>query len=167
MAERDYVVTDLKVGQKATFDMQQILNLIKSWFTLHKYNFSENFYQDIEKEQGKDVKIKGECDRLANDYVKYVIEFDLAVKELKTVNMTNNGRKIKLDNGTIELSIRSYLKRDYSDSLENKPILKFFRAIYDKFIIGDKFRELEKELKDETYGFYNEIKSFLNLHRFE
>ncbi len=168
MSEIDYVVTDLKVSQKAIFDMQQLLNLLKSWSTSHKYKFSEKFYQDIEKEQeAKDIKIEVQCERTATDYLLYMIKFKLSVKDIKNVQITNHNRKLKLNAGTVELSFESFIKKDYMDKLENKPVLKFFRAIYDKFMIGDKLKDHEKELKDETYEFYNEVKSFLNLYKFE
>ena len=40
---------------------------------------------------------------------------------------------------------------------------KFFRGLYDRFLIGFKIDKLTKELADETYDIYNEVKDYLNL----
>src|SRR3990167_7867641 len=66
-------------------------------------------------------------------------------------------------NGEFKVALESYLEKDYEERYEKKPLLKFFRSVYGKFIERSREEHNEKELKEITTSFYNEIKAYFGL----
>ena len=44
--------------------------------------------------------------------------------------------------------------------------MRFFRAIFDKYLTANKREKYEKELKEDAHDIHNRTKSYLNLHKF-
>lgn len=164
MAELDFVVTDLKLTKEGVFNFNDLYKTIKEWLSFHKYDFFEKNYFDVTKIDAKDIKIKFETEKTIDEYTKFVMEFTIKVIDHKFVLSAD--KKKKLVKGTLTISLGSAIQSDYSGEWEDKPLKKFIRGVYDKFIEGDKRARLHNELKEETYSFYNEIKAFLNMQRF-
>ena len=164
MPEIDLVVKGLIISKDGTVNFDDLYKTIKSWLDLHHYRYFERNYEDITKTEAKDIKIKFECERKIDDYMKFVIELTLKISDHKFV--VSADKKKKLVEGNLTISFGSGIQTDYEGEWEDKPVKKFFRGIYDKFVEGDKRAKFNEELKEETYSIYNEIKAFLNLQRF-
>ena len=163
MAEEDYVIRDLKLGYSGILDFNELYKLLKSWFSSHKYVLAEADYNDVFKGELKDMRIKFKADRMVDDYHKFTIEVGITIENHEVVVNKNK----KFCKGNLKLKFESYVVRDYEETWEGRPVQKFFRGLYDKFVAGEKGSELNKELKEETYEIFNEVKSFLNLYKFE
>jgi hypothetical protein len=164
MAERDYVVREIKISKDGVFDFDNLYKAIKEWLNFHHYDFFERNYSDMSKGDSKDIKVKFETERKIDSYMKYSIDISISVKDHRLVLAQD--KKKKLVKGFLVIGIESVIVTDYDEKWEGKPMKKFIRGIYDKFIEGDKRIRLNNELKEETYGLYNELKAFLNLQRF-
>ncbi len=164
MAESDLVVSDLKITKEGIFNFEDLYKTIKSWLEFHKYDFFEKNYEDITKTEAKNVKIKFEAVRKIDDYHKFGMELTLKVGDHKIV--LSNDKKKKLVQGSLLVVIGASIISDYEGEWEDKPMKKFFRGIYDKYVQADKRMMLNNELKEDTSNLYNEIKAFLNLQRF-
>jgi len=156
MAEIDYVVREIKLSQRAAIDIFELYKTLKNWFKNHRYSLFEREYENIRQEV-LSTKIKFEANRILDEYTRGIIRVTLSIKDYE-----ESGRAIK---GTVELSFDSSLNIDYEERYEERPLAKFFRAVYDKIIAREKFLGYEEEIKKDTYALYNEIKAFLNLHR--
>lgn len=161
MPEYDYIVKGLKISQEAAFNLSDLYKYLRSFFDIHNYDFYEKEYVDEAKENGKNIKIKWECERKVDDYVEYHIEIKLTGKGLKEVKLKNDVA-IK---GDISLEFEAFLKKDYEADFGSF-YSKFVRSLYDKFVIKNRLEEFAGELKEETYEVFNEAKSFLKLHRY-
>jgi hypothetical protein len=164
MAEFDLVVSDLKITKEGVFDFNELYKTVKSWLEFHKYDFFEKNYEDITKTESKNVKIKFEAERKIDDYHKFGMEITLKVGDHKIV--VSHDKKKKLVQGSLVISINAGIASDIGSEWEDKPVKKFFRGIYDKYVQSDKRMMLNNELKEDTSNLYNEIKAFLNLQRF-
>ena len=164
MSETEYVVKDLKIVHEGVFDFKEFYKLVKSWLTLRKYDLFEKEYRESQKEENiKEIKVGFAAEKVIDYYIKYLFDISLGVKDHKIVK----GPKAQnLVQGTLTFKIDAKLQTDFEASWEGKPLLKFTRGIYDKFVKGDKYAEYKKELKDQTYELYNELKAYLNLHKF-
>jgi hypothetical protein len=165
MSELDYVIRegDLVIKQKATFNLLELYNTIKSWFKLNKYTLFEKKYEDTIKEESRYSKIKFVSSKKIDDYTKFRIDIGLDISNYKTIESKKN----RLVEGTVTIKFESYLDSDYEERWENNPFYKFFRGIFDKIISQDKFSKYEEELREETYELYDKIKAFLNIVRFQ
>ena len=158
MTEFDYVVYEIKVAKEGVFDLKEVYKIIKEFFTQKDYYL-------IEKEQSFSdngtLKVKWEGSRKVDDYTEFVIEVTISGSGVKEVKLKNKDSF----SGNFSIKFESNMKKDYEEKWENSPIPKFFRGLYDKFIIGSKFDRYSKDLKEETYALYNEVKSYIGVNK--
>jgi len=159
MAERDYVEQTLQVKHKGIFNFDGLYKALAKWFKMYRYTLHEIDYKDY-KEEGKNMLyVKWEARRKINDYVRYVIETELTVKDYREV-MVNKKKNME---GEFGIKFSAYLFKDYEEIWSRRGGMKFLREVYDRFFLGSELAKMEKELKDEMYKVVNEIKSYLNL----
>lgn len=166
MPQRDYVAQAIKVKQKSVFNLDELYSVLWSWFELNTYDFQEHEYRDTDTAKGKNLEIRWYAEKKIDDYIKYVIEVTFFVIGYEGVEIEKEGgHKEKTGKGEVEIQLDAYLEKDYEDRWTG-PVLLFLREVYDKFIIRNRIEALEGDLHDELYKFMDEIKAFLNLHRF-
>jgi len=166
MVEKDYVIPpDTKIKQKALFNLTEMYMMMYYWFDRHGYDLNEKEYIDKTTASGKEIHIKWISERKVTDYIKFVVEIGFFVYGLNEVEVEEGNRKFKMDRGDLEMRFRAYILKDYEGRWE-KPFLKFLREVYDKYIFGSKLELYEGDLYEETYLLMDEVKAFLNLHRF-
>ncbi len=164
MSEIDYVIPvnqALKITYNSVFDMHELYRHIRSWLDKNGYVTFEKEYRDWMKESGKSASIKLAPWKKIDDYTKFLIEISIKFKDLKEVE-TKNGI---MNKGEVTIVIISYIQTDYEDRWETNFMRRFIRALNDHFFGGEKTEANKKELQDETFEFYNEIKAFLGLQR--
>ena len=75
MAEKEVVAKELKIKQKAVFDMGELYQTMFRWFSQHNYDFQEKQYMEKKNpDGGKNLEIKWIATRKINDYVKFQID---------------------------------------------------------------------------------------------
>ncbi len=166
MSERDIIVPSVRVKEKSVFSLDDLYEMLILWFEHHRYDFQERGYKDEDLGNKKHVSVRWYSEREINDYIKFVIETNFVVLGLEEVEIESGGVKRKSNRGEIELEIRAYIIKDFSNKWETG-FMRFLRGFYDKFVIKSSIEGYEKELYEETYAYTDEIKSFLNLHRFK
>jgi hypothetical protein len=111
--------------------------------------------------KGIDVEWTGA--RKVTDYFKFQIDVKFKVLNLTNVEITQDGKKIKMNNGSVEISIKGTLVRDYEGKFEKTPTQKFMRAIYEKWVIYSRIKEYEGKLVEDCNEFLSQAKAFLDL----
>lgn len=166
--EKDYVLPpDTKISQRSVFDLKELYMLMFYWFRRYRYdNFHEQEYLEKATPAGKEIDIRWYADKKINDYVKFAIEIGFLIYHLQDVEIEKEGKRIKTQSGTLEMRFRAYLLKDYERVWERTPMLNFLRKMYDRYILGSKFEQYEDDLYEESYRLINEVKTFLNLHKF-
>ena len=61
------------------------------------------------------------------------------------------------------MKFKGVFERDYEDKWEKKPLWKFLRGIYDKYIVRTTLDEYQGKLSSQAVDFVKEVKSFLQL----
>jgi len=157
MAEVDYVIPELKISRTGVIDFKEVYDLMEAFLLQKRYDL-------VEKEQGFDengsFKMKWWAFKKVDDYTTFNIEVTASGSGIKDVLL----KKKKALSGKFVIKFESYLEKDYEGRWE-EPVQKFLRGLYDKFILGSKFDVYIKELKEETYALYNEVKSYLGVNK--
>ena len=167
MAEKVNIQKDLKLKQESIFDMPELYKLMYRWTKQHNYSeFIEDEYVEKISGDAKNLEIAWTCIRKINDYVKAYIEIRFLVLGLSDIEVNIDNIKRKTNKGSIEMRFTAYLKTDYEDTWAAKPLTKFFRGLYDKYINKDFITEYKKDVEAELLEFMSEVKSFLNLYKF-
>lgn len=165
MSMKDFIATAIKVKQKSIFDLDELYLLLYKWFELYGYDFQEQEYRDIAKAGKKDLEVRWYAEKKIDDYIKFVIKISFMVVGMEDIELEEEGVKRKSKKGTVEFRFDAYLLKDYEDRWAGAA-LKFLRDVYDKYVIKGRIESLETELQGELYKFIDEIKAFLNMHRF-
>ncbi len=156
MVEIDYVIPpEINISYEGDLDLRELYMLVKSWLR------DKGFFLIEKEHEGTHEKFKSKWDaeKKVDDYTKYVIKVTINASKLKQISTTNKN----MYNGEFSVAFESYIEKDYENRLEKKPLLKFFRGIYGKFVEKSREENHEQELKELTTSFYNEIKAYFGL----
>src|SRR3990167_4354376 len=166
MVQREIVASGLKIKQKSIFDLDELYKGLFRWFELYGYVLQELEYRDSVEGDSKHLEIKWKAEKEIDDYVMYVIRLNFLILGLQKVEVEENGAKVKKYTGDLEMNFYAFLAKDYKNKWSDSGYSKVFRELYDKYIIKNRMEGIYKELYEELYKVMDEVKAFLNLHRF-
>ena len=166
MAETDVVIPERKITEETIIDVPAFLSFAKSWLKKHSFYVMESEFDDFKKETGRDMKVKYASSRTIDEYTIYQIISVFKITKQKPVVVESKGKKQKKTQCNVEIKIITKIQSDYLAQWEGKgPLLKFLRGVYDNLVAGDRKAKLERELKEISDDFYNEMKAYLSLQK--
>jgi hypothetical protein len=160
MAELDNVFKG-KVKQTGIFDFKELYRFTYSWLVDEGYLVTEKTYSEKITPGGKEIEIAWEAKRKISDYFRFIIKASWRILGMTSVEVEENGKKIKLDKGQVEIKIEATIEKDYEHRWENNAFTKFLRGAYDKYIIRGRIDQYEGKIFLEADEFIAQIKSFL------
>ena len=132
--------------------------------------YSENVYQKGIHTGGKELWLWWRASKFAegkySTYLKNFLDIDAHVVYLQNVEVVHQGKKIKAQNGEIEMFFRARIESDYKGEWEKHKFLKHIKPIYDKRILHAEIYKREKELWRDVYRIQSKIKQYLQLRTF-
>ncbi len=164
--ERRIIVDGSKVGYSGLFDVVELYKLIDYYFRERAYTKHELRNYEHVYPTGKQIEVISEPYRKITDYAKYVIRVTLVIQNLKEVSIEKDGKKVKVNQGDVEVQIDGFMELDYEHRWEKKPMFYFMRAIFDQYVYKVNNERYESGLANECSDLKNQIKSFLNLYRY-
>jgi len=123
----------------------------------------ENKYVEKIIGDSKNIDIEWSGTRKITDYFKFEVKVKFKILGLKKVEVKREGVQEKMNEGNIEIKIASILIRDWQGKFEENAFQKFFRAIYEKWIIPSRIDEFETKLVGDSNEFLEQAKSYLDL----
>ena len=173
MGERRIVGQGRKLTYSGIFDGKELYRLIKGQLGDIGYdNWVEKEHSEKHTKTHKQVEITYLPWIKISDYIQLQIRIDITYKNLKDITVDYKGKKLKTQEGDLELFFRGYLVTDYEGNWEKKEskysILKsvsnyfFIRTIMDKFIFKTYYSKYEKLVNDQIKDVYNNVREYLN-----
>ena len=159
MVEVDRVLNPITISFEGNLDVSELYHLIKDFLIDKKYDIDEKEH-NYSYEKGS-LKIKWEATEDINDYVQLQLEVAVKGSSLKKVKLN----KKEVFSGKFEVEIEAKINKDYQSYYENKPIIKFFRELFDYTVKKQEFNMLGNQVKNEAYALYDEIKSFIGIQK--
>ena len=156
MVEVDRVLNPITISF-----VSELYHLIKDFLIDKKYDIDEKEH-NYSYEKGS-LKIKWEATEDINDYVQLQLEVAVKGSSLKKVKLN----KKEVFSGKFEVEIEAKINKDYQSYYENKPLIKFFRELFDYTTKKEEFNALGKQLKNEAYSLYDEIKSYFGMQKLQ
>lgn len=156
-------VYDTKVVHSGIFDFKDFYNFLYEWFRSLDYVVLEEKYSEKIKPAGKEVEVLWLCLKKINDYFRFRVKVRIFITRMVEVEITEEGVKISKNKGEIEVKFSGSLESDYENKWEESPIMKFFRGLYDKYIIKSKIEAYEDKLAEEVDETSEQTKAFLAL----
>ena len=162
MAEKKEVYKQ-KIKQKGYWNYTDLYNFCFDWLKEEGYRVQENEYTEKSSNFGKEIILKWKASKKVTDYFKYVIEVKWHVLGMKDAEVEQDGKKINTNKGEVGIVVQATLVRDYEERWEDKPIWKFLRGIYEKYVIRTTIDEYSENLEDKAKDYVRDIKAFLQL----
>ncbi|MBW3022981.1 hypothetical protein KY308_02670 [Candidatus Woesearchaeota archaeon] len=166
MPEQKIVVSGMTVQYEGIMNLRDIYKIIDDWQKDNDYDTIEKLNAEYVRPEGKYIELTLEPEKKVSDYVKNIIKIKLIARNIKDVTVEDEGRKKKMQEGELAVTLTGVLETDYEGKWEQKATIFFLRVLVDKYIYKfytDKFESaLAKEIKD----LHTQIKSFLNLYKF-
>ena len=132
--------------------------------------YSENVFQKGIHYGGKELwvwwRFQKNIEGKYSGYFKCFLDIDFHGAYLQNVEIMHQGKKVKVDDGEVEIFFRPKIEGDYTGQWRDHWFLKHFQDIYEQRILSADIEKFEKNLWRETYRIQSKIKAFLNLKTF-
>ena len=160
MVEVDRILEPIFINFEGNLDVYEIYHLVKDFLTEKKYdiNEKEHNYSD-----SGSLKMKWEATQDINDYTQFQIEVTVKGSKIKKVKL----KKKEAFSGKFQVEILAKINKDYQGYYEGKPIIKFFRELFDYTVKKQEFSKFSTQLKNESYALFDEIKAYLGLQKIQ
>lgn len=163
MAEKEEIFSS-KIKYTGLLDFGEFYNFCYQWLVEEmQLDTVENKYSEKITGDSKGIKIEWTGTRKVTDYFKFSVNIKFEITNLTNVEATQNGRKIKMNNGTVEMKVKGTLIRDYDGKFEKTAGQKFIRSIYEKWVIASRIEQFEEKLISDCNEFLVQAKAFLDL----
>src|SRR3989344_1083216 len=163
MPEKE-VIFSSKIKNTGPVDFKELYRFCYDWLReeANLVVVEEKYVEKLEPDS-KNLDIKWSGFRKITDYFKYEIKVEWHIIGLKNIEIEKNGKKAKINTGSIEIKVKGVLIRDYEAKFEQSAGKKFARAIYEKWVIPARVEEYESKLIAECDEFLDQAKAYLAL----
>jgi len=165
MAEKDKLFSS-KIKYSGVFNFGEFYKFCFEWLrdeTGLGNALVEEKYAEKLSGDSKNVDVEWSGSKKMTDYFKEEIKVSFRVIGLTSVELSDGARKIKTNKGSIEVSIKGTLVKDYAGKFEKTAFQKFLRGVYEKTVIPSRVGEYEGKVMGECDEFLAQSKAYLDL----
>lgn len=163
MTEFDKVASFMVRQKQGLFNFREFYAFLYRWLTTEEYTIDEKEYTEKVKPTGKEVFVEWRARRRISDYFRFYLQIVIVTLGMTEVEVTKNGTKLKLNRGEVRVDINVFLEKDYENRWETSPFAKFFRGVYDRYIIRGRILQYHIMVREEAVNFTDQIKAYLAL----
>tara|TARA_Y100000310_G_scaffold344346_2_gene456614 strand:- start:16371 stop:16898 length:528 start_codon:yes stop_codon:yes gene_type:complete len=147
------------------YDFDLILKTITNEWGKKYYTLIDKEHSEKVNADGSDIKIDRVAFRNASWFVRFFMQVELVVPRNVNVMVEVDGKKVKKQQGDLEIRIKAHLEKDYKGTFKNSKFKKFLMHIYERFIAYQELRRLRNKLRRETEFLIEELKNVLDLNK--
>jgi len=164
MPEEYLAIDGLEFNYKGLFDFNHMLRYIKRVFKQHGYTVIEKEKEAKIKSAGKDFYIEFLAEKEKTKFEKLTIILKLNITNMINTTVIVDSKTKKLNQADITATFDAWLITDFKGRW-TAPWYFFAKILFQHGFakIGERF---EDELINDTNTIYENLKSYLNLHRF-
>jgi hypothetical protein len=98
------------------------------------------------------------------DYYKSTLKFGWRILGMTDVEVEVDGKRKNMNKFIdLNIEIKGTLEKDYDNKWEPSAFQKFLKDIYQKYVVIERTREKEDEVKNHVQSFKEEMKAFFEL----
>jgi hypothetical protein len=163
MPERETIFSsDVKYG--GVFSFKDFYQFCHEWLTEEIGLYvEEGTYQEKISGDSKSIEVEWKGSKKLSDYFKFETRISFVVGGLTNVEAVQEGIKIKTNRGSIKVSVKGDLVRDYQGKFEGTAFKKFMRSIYEKWVIPSVVEQMEGKVVGACDRFLGQAKAYLDL----
>ncbi len=163
MADKELLIKET-VEHTGVFSFSGLYSFIHSWLKDQEgYGVVEGKY--VEKVSGntKEINVDWTASKVMGDYFKVELGITLKASDLTDVEVESDGKKKRMNKGKVSVDIKGTLIKDYKSQWEEKPMNKFLRDVYNKYIIPQRIDGMEGKVMGDVKGLKEKVKNYLEL----
>ncbi|MBI2564530.1 hypothetical protein HYV79_00880 [Candidatus Woesearchaeota archaeon] len=164
------------ISYKDVFSMKYLYNLLREWLVDNNYasddtsKFGEVFYlQRDNPKDGREIwarwRLKKEPEK-ASKLWRYDLDIDIHVTGLREVEIPIGNKKIRADQGEVEINVAANLIIDYEKAWEKHPWLKNFKNWIIYKYLKSKLDSKTAELFEDASRLQEAIKTYLQIQTY-
>ncbi|MEK6915569.1 MAG: hypothetical protein AABW89_03450 [Nanoarchaeota archaeon] len=163
MAEKDIVIKE-KFKYSGYGDFKGTYSYAHDWLKQEQYSVVEDQYTEKVKPNAKDVDVVWKASKKITDYFKIELDLRWRILGMEDVEVEIDGKKKKM-NKFMELGIeiKGTLIKDYQNDWNKSATTKFFKELYNKFVIPDRTEKMKERVEKDVQDFKEEMKALLEL----
>jgi hypothetical protein len=164
MSESDTIFNN-KIKYNGIFNFGEFYKFCYDWLieeTQLDFIAEEKYSEKLEG-NGKNVDIEWTGQRKISDFFMFKFKIKMKVIKLEKIEINQGGIKTNTNKGTVEMSIKGILVRDYKGKFEKNSFQIFLRNAYEKWIIPSRIDAMEGKVFGDCDEFLAQAKSFLDL----
>ncbi|MEM3116599.1 MAG: hypothetical protein QXD63_01550 [Candidatus Pacearchaeota archaeon] len=163
MVEKDTIFSST-IKYNGIFSFKDFYKFCYEWINEEiGINVSETKYEEKIKGDTKDIVVEWEGEKEMTDYFRFDFKVRFEANSLKNVEVSQNGLKISTNQGSIKISVKGVLARDYKGKFEMSAFKKFLRSVYEKWVIPSTISEYESKIVGACDEFLSQAKAYLDL----
>jgi hypothetical protein len=163
MAEKDKIFSS-KIKYNGIVDFAAFYKFCYDWLKEETgLSISENKYTEKLAGDSKSITVDWTGTREMSDYFKFEAKISFNVAGLTSVEITQDGKKIKTNKGSIEIGINGTLVRDPKGKFEKTGFQKFLRGVYERMVIPERIEQFQGKIVGDCDEFLSQAKAYLDL----
>jgi len=163
MPEKEEVFNS-KIKYDGIVSFKDFYKFCYDWLTEETgLTMKESKYSEKLSGSSKNIDVEWVGSKKITDYFKSEVKVSFKIIGLTDVEITKDDQKIKTNKGSVEVKITGNLIRDYLGKFEKTSFQKFYRGIYEKWIIPSRIEEYEDKLAGACDEFLSQAKAYLDL----
>ena len=152
-----------KIKQGGIFHFKDFYSFTYDWLISEDYDLIEKKYSEKVVGDAKELEIIWEAYKKISDYFRFVIKMRWLILGMKDVEVQREGKKVKMNSGVLEVTFQAILEKDYEGRWEDRPMWKFLRGVYDRYIVKSRIDKYEDKVVLELISLIDQSKAFLAL----
>jgi len=159
------IVDHERIEYDGPFDASDMFRHVQNF--LFERGFDTRQDKDFEHHTPSGTEIEWQISpwKRITDYARHMIKIRVLIHDMKKISVSKEGKKTKIDNGKIQITIDGFIESDYESKWEEMPMFMFLRTIYDKFIFKIYTERFEQRLTHDINQLSHSIGQFLNVYR--
>jgi hypothetical protein len=163
MAEKDKIFSS-KIKYGGVFSFGDFYKFCFEWLRDEVgLDLIEEKYAEKLSGDSKNIDVEWSGSRKITDYFKMEVKVSFRIISLTNIEITDGNRKVKTNKGSVEVSIKGTLVKDYEGKFEKSAFQKMLRGIYEKTVIPSRVSEYEGKVMGDCDEFLAQAKAYLDL----
>jgi hypothetical protein len=163
MAEKDTIFSS-KMKYNGIVEFPKFYKFCYDWLNDEvDLNLAEEKYVEKIDGNAKNIDIAWVGTRKMTDYFRFDVKVTFQILGLTQLEIVQEGRKVKANKGSVEIKLKGILVRDYQGKFDVNATRKFFRGVYEKWVIPSRIEEYENKIVGECDEFLSQAKAFLDI----
>jgi hypothetical protein len=116
---------------RGTFNLSELMKAIQEWFVDNGYKFHAPKY----KMKADEAEYEIIAERDITEYVRFRILLHIWVREMREVELVQDGEKKKMNSGMINLDVGGEYELDYQKRFGGNKFFQWLQDFYHKYVI--------------------------------